>query len=106
MPKNLPLNPSTPANSPQETPPPTETAASDDPQTKKGKPRTKKGSYLTELGSPQLSSDKDGKEKGSYLIPSDKEETKLGKLFLTGADPHFSRSAFRFLRSIARETTH
>jgi len=72
MPKNPPLNPSIPANSPEETPLLTETAALDSPRTKKGKPRT-------ELGSPQLSSDKDGTEKGSYLISSDKEETELGK---------------------------
>jgi len=90
MPKNPPLSPSTPANSPEETPLPTETAALGSPQTKKGKPRTKKGSYLTELGSPQLSSDKDGEEKGSYLIPSDKEETKLGKRGTKKGKPQLS----------------
>jgi len=48
--------------------------------------RTSSDAYLipsdkeeTKLGSPRLSSDKDGKELGSYLIPSDQEETDLGK---------------------------
>jgi len=104
MPKNPPLNPSTPATSPQETPLPTETAAFDRAQTKKGKPRTKKGSTLIELGSPQvtpdqeetklgsylLASDQDGKEKGSYLSASNQEETKKGKRGTKKGKPRLS----------------
>jgi len=77
MPKNPPLNPSTPATSPQETPLPTETAAPDRAQTKKGRPRTKKGSYLIQLGSPQLSSDQEETELGSPQLSSDQDETTL-----------------------------